>query len=199
MTFDKINRRAHLYLGLFLLGWLFMYGITSVAFSHPQIFEDWYDDGKPLWNVLLDREYAIETVGVELDSVGRRILEDSGIRWDDPVTVHETSDGRIVVSLGKFFTLTRMTYTPEERRLVVDKRRFRWDRVMSGMHARAGFGEKGVLEDAWAVLVDVVMAAVVLWIVSGTVMWWRLSQTRRWGALALAAGFATFLLFSLTL
>ena len=30
MTFTHFNRRLHLYLGLALLPWLFMYGISSI-------------------------------------------------------------------------------------------------------------------------------------------------------------------------
>ena len=32
MTFSHINRRTHLYLGLSLLPWLFMYAISSATF-----------------------------------------------------------------------------------------------------------------------------------------------------------------------
>ena len=39
MTFSHLNRRLHLYLGLALLPWFFMYGISSVPFAHNQFFE----------------------------------------------------------------------------------------------------------------------------------------------------------------
>ena len=38
MTFSHVNRRVHLYLGLFLLPWLFMYGISSLPFAHAPFF-----------------------------------------------------------------------------------------------------------------------------------------------------------------
>ena len=34
MTFAQLNRRTHLYLGLALLPWFFMYGISSLPFAH---------------------------------------------------------------------------------------------------------------------------------------------------------------------
>ena len=50
MTFSHFNRRVHLYLGLFLLPWLFMYGISSVPFAHTPFFEKWDAARKlPLW------------------------------------------------------------------------------------------------------------------------------------------------------
>ena len=39
MTFPHFNRRLHLYLGLALLPWLFMYGLSSIPFAHTQYFE----------------------------------------------------------------------------------------------------------------------------------------------------------------
>jgi hypothetical protein len=38
MTFDKINRRLHLYLGLFLGPWLVMYGVSSFILIHQSWF-----------------------------------------------------------------------------------------------------------------------------------------------------------------
>ena len=38
MTFSHLNRRVHLYLGLALLPWFFMYGISSLPFAHNQFF-----------------------------------------------------------------------------------------------------------------------------------------------------------------
>ena len=37
MTFGKINRRTHLYLGLFLLPWLAMYGVSSFDHHSPSL------------------------------------------------------------------------------------------------------------------------------------------------------------------
>src|ERR1051325_8927513 len=38
ITFDKINRRTHLYLGLFLMPWLLMYGVSSFIVIHQPWF-----------------------------------------------------------------------------------------------------------------------------------------------------------------
>src|SRR4030095_7176104 len=38
MNFDKINRRTHLYLGLFLLPWLTMYGVSAFFVIHQPPF-----------------------------------------------------------------------------------------------------------------------------------------------------------------
>ena len=39
----------------------------------------------------------------------------------------------------------------------------------------------------WAVVVDMMAAAMVVWGCSGPLMWWQMKSLRRWGAVALAA------------
>ena len=59
MTFAQFNRRLHLYLGLALLPWLFMYGISSVPFAHNQFFERRdAAKGLPIWT--LRAEYPFD-------------------------------------------------------------------------------------------------------------------------------------------
>lgn len=36
----KLVRRAHLYAGLFMTPWVFLYGVTAVLFNHPDLFSD---------------------------------------------------------------------------------------------------------------------------------------------------------------
>ena len=36
----KLLRRAHLYAGLFMVPWVFLYGITALLFNHPDAFAD---------------------------------------------------------------------------------------------------------------------------------------------------------------
>ena len=50
----------------------------------------------------------------------------------------------------------------------------------------------GFWDSVWAVVVDVVSVALILWIFSGLLMWWSLPVTRAWGWLALASGTHVF-------
>jgi len=53
-SFDQINRRTHLYLGLFLTPWLLMYGVSSVLISH----HSWFRSAQPpAWQPVFEREY----------------------------------------------------------------------------------------------------------------------------------------------
>jgi hypothetical protein len=50
-SFDKINRRVHLYLGLLLAPWLLMYGVSSFIVIH----ETWFKMAR-------EREWELEAV-----------------------------------------------------------------------------------------------------------------------------------------
>ncbi len=83
--------------------------------------------------------------------------------------------------------------------MTVEDRRFRWDHFLTGMHARGGFEQEGLLDRSWSVIVDLVCAAIVLWIASGLYMWWGLQSARRWGLITIAAGTVAFVFFTMRL
>ena len=49
MTFDKFNRRTHLYVGLTLLLWFFMYGLSSFPLAHKSAPPNWLVRGVYMW------------------------------------------------------------------------------------------------------------------------------------------------------
>jgi hypothetical protein len=92
-----------------------------------------------------------------------------------------------------------LKYYTDRKRLTVEDRRFRWDHFLTGMHARGGFEQASVLDRSWSVIVDIVSVAMLLWIASGPYMWWELPGQRRWGWVAILAGTAAFVVFTLNL
>ncbi len=190
MRFSSFVRRLHLYLGMSLLPWFLMYGLSSLVFNHPRPFN--YLFGPTEWTPRLERSYNLPvTPDGDGRAFGAKILKDLGLEgafgvyWPGPREFH--------VYRFDFWNATQVRYLLDERRLVVLDKKFRWDHFLTGMHARGGFEQATLGDDAWAVIVDVVGVAMVLWVATGVYMWWQVRQTRRWGALALAAGFASFL------
>src|SRR5579862_7598944 len=75
--FDKINRRAHLYSGLFFLPWFLFYGLSAAVFNHPK----WFDGAEVKRKLLFDRPYPVQCpnpVG-DLRPFAERALRDSGL------------------------------------------------------------------------------------------------------------------------
>jgi hypothetical protein len=203
MTFAHLNRRVHLYLGLALLPWFFMYGISSVPFAHTPYF-DARDAARklPLWT--LRAEKTIDVIvpdGADeraLRSLGAALLEHAGISGASFGTYRQ-SPTQINVYAYSFRNSTQLKYFIDTKRLTVEDRRFRWDHFLTGMHARGGFEDDGILVRSWSVLVDVVSVSMIVWVVSGLYMWWHVPGQRRWGWIAIVAGVLSFLTFTIRL
>ena len=201
MTFPHFNRRLHLYLGLALLPWFFMYGISSVPFAHNQFFERRdAARGLPLWTLRSERQLDLDVPEDPdaLRALGSRLLREAGIEGTN-FGVYRQSENQVNVYSYSFWKSTQLKYFIDRRRLTVEDRRFRWDHFLTGMHARGGFEQEGFLQDSWSVVVDLVCLGIVLWIASGLYMWWHVPGHRRWGWAAILGGAASFFLFTMNL
>ena len=189
MTFDRFNRRLHLYLGLSLLPWFFVYGVSSAPFSHAQYFNQ-LDKAKglPDWTPRFERPYDVPVPeGGNLRTLAARIVKDAGI--DGAFGAYRLGPNRINVYVHTFWRATQIQYRLDEKKLVAEDRRFRWDHFLTGLHARGGFEQEGLLQNSWSVVVDLVSLGMLVWIASGIYMWWNLRPVRRWGWLALGLDF----------
>ena len=198
MTFPHLNRRVHLYLGLALLPWFLMYGISSVPFAHNQFFERRdAAKGLPLWTLRSTHtvDAAIPAEPGQLRSFGASLLQQAGVTAGT-FGAYRQSPTQVNVYVYSFRTSTQLKYYADEKRLTVEDRRFRWDHFLTGMHARGGFEQESLLVRSWSVVVDLVCLAIVVWIASGVYMWWGLPGSRRLGWLAIVAGTLAFVVFT---
>jgi hypothetical protein len=198
MTFAHLNRRVHLYTGLALLPWLFMYGISSVPFAHTAFF-DQRDKAKnlPLWTLRAERtiDLPIPDDPAQLRELGRALLAQAGVAATS-FGAYRQGPSQVNVYAYSFWHSTQLKYFADQKRLTVEDRRFRWDQFLTGMHGRGGFEQEGVFQDSWSVVVDLVCLMILVWIASGLYMWWGLPALRTWGWLAILSGVASFLFFT---
>jgi hypothetical protein len=201
MTFSHFNRRLHLYLGLALLPWFFMYGISSVPFAHSQLF-DKRDAAKglPLWTLRSEQSIDLQIPDdpEALRALGASLLKQAAIEGTSFGTYRQ-GPNQVNVYSYSFWKSTQLKYSADRKKLTVEDRRFRWDHFLTGMHARGGFEQEGVLATSWSVVVDVVCLGMILWTVSGLYMWWGLPSQRRWGWIAIFGGTASFVAFTISL
>jgi len=198
MTFSHFNRRLHLYLGLTLLPWFFIYGLSSVPFSHPSWGQKIYQDGVPNWKLRFERTYELPLpVDGDLKQIGALLANEAGA--NGTYGAYRPNPNRINVYVHTFWNATQLSYDVPAKKLKAEDRRFRWDQWLTGIHARGGFQHDGWLDDAWAVVVDVVNTGFLVWIASGLYMWWQLPQCRKWGWLTLGASVGSFVIFLLAL
>jgi hypothetical protein len=201
VTYSHLNRRLHLYLGMALMPWFFMYGISSLPFAHNQFF-DQRDAAKglPLWTLRAERtlDMPVPQDSAGLRAFGATLLDYAGIAGTSFGTYRQ-SPTQINVYSYSFWKSTQLKYFIDQKKLTVEDRRFRWDHFLTGMHARGGFEQESFFQRSWSIVVDIVCVSMIVWIASGLFMWWELPGQRRWGWLAILGGTASFLFFTLRL
>jgi hypothetical protein len=201
MTLSHLNRRVHLYLGLALLPWFFMYGLSSVPFAHTPFFERRdAARGLPMWTLRAEHQVDLP---VSEDPQEMRRLGAALLRQGNVVTssfgVYRQSPTQLNVYAYSFWHSTQIKYFIDQRRMTVEDRRFRWDQFLTGMHARGGFEQDSLMDRSWSVIVDLVCLGILLWIASGLYMWWSLPGSRRSGWVAIVAGTIAFVVFTIRL
>jgi hypothetical protein len=194
MTFPHLNRRTHLYLGLVLMPWFVIYGLSSIPFSHPAWGQSYYDDGVPQWTTRVERRYELPVpADGDVKQIGALLAKEVGAKGR--VGASRQGKHRINAYVHTFRGATQIEYDLETKQLRARDRRFRWDQWLTGVHARGGYHGLSALDDGWAVTVDLAAAGLLLWVFSGIYMWWKLPGQRRWGWVALLAGCAVFGVF----
>ncbi len=91
MTFDRVNRRTHLYLGIALAPWFLLYAVSSVVLNHGALVKSPRKSGDPEWKKQFERAYRLPPITEDSDpwALGETILKEHGIegrypaRFDD--------------------------------------------------------------------------------------------------------------------
>ena len=189
--FYRLNRRTHLYLGLFLLPWLLMYGARSLLINHP----DWFKSShEPVWQPLFGRECHVPVADQDdVRVVAARVLGECGL--PGAFWAQRQKPGVLLITRFRFRDQTRLTYQIAEHRLTAVRQEPPWALVLHRLHTRGGFAQSGFWDQLRAWLVDLNCVALLAWIATGLVMWWRIPTARNWGAIACGAGLLAFVLF----
>jgi hypothetical protein len=105
----------------------------------------------------------------------------------------------VIITRNDLLTPRRLTFTPDTRILLIEKLPYRTNVMLERFHRRRGYATEYGVDTAWAVTVDLLIAAMLFWVLSGLWMWWEMKVTRTLGALALTGGAALFALFILAI
>ncbi len=194
MSFDKINRRTHLYLGLFLMPWLLMYGVSSFLIIHGS----WFGAEKePAREAVFERPYSrpVASQGKnnepDLRAAAQEILKDCNL--EGAFWVDKPNPEMLHIDRFSFRDSINLTYSIKDQKLKAERQPMPWARVPLRMHFRGGYGQPGFGDRFWGLLVDIACVGIIIWVASGLIMWWRLPRLRAWGTIAVAGGFLSFL------
>jgi hypothetical protein len=198
-SFALIVRRVHLYLTLICLPWFVMYGITAIAFNHKDWFagpDDLYNVSGPNWTKEDSWKCSIEVPdeGQVPTEVAARMLEQAGIEAD-AFGAFRSGKKQVSAYVTEFWNTRRIVYDVETQQLSLFTRKPVTATTMTLMHSRAGYRHDSLPNDVWAIMVDTVVIAILVWVASGLYMWWQQKSLRRIGGVALIAGTMTFAAF----
>ena len=182
-------RRIHLYLGMLLLPWMLMYAASTVVFNHRGLSSHGPGVDRQ-WQRLWEKEYRVEvpTAAEALRETARRVLADQGIKGAYFV---QRQGQRLNINVPSFRQPLRLSYDLDAGRLRAEQRKNSWTEVLLRLHTRTGYGQPGLLNNVWALFVDLYCVTALVWIATGLYLWWKLPSTRGWGWLAIAGGLAS--------
>jgi hypothetical protein len=189
---SKAIRQIHLYLALFLGPWVLVYSISTIVMNHRTWFRG-EEAPPPPWDLVSDGTYDGEfPPQSDPQQMARQIL--ASLQMDGN---HQASlrNGKLVITRQDALRPARVTYTPEDRRLVVERQAWEGAAFLERIHRRRGFRSPYVLDDAWGLSVDLFIAAVLFWTLSGLWLWWEMRPTRRLGGIVLVSGITLFAVF----
>jgi hypothetical protein len=109
------------------------------------------------------------------------------------------ADGRLTINRQGMLSPRRITFTPHDRRVLVERMDLETSGFLNRFHRRRGYQQPFAADKAMAVSVDAVIVAMVFWALSGLWMWWEMRTTRLWGIACVATGLGIFTLFVLTI
>jgi hypothetical protein len=186
-----------MYLALFLFPWMLMYAISTAAMNHRASFTA--SGAAPL---TYERERMLDyggffPDGADVRTISRQIL--SSLDLEGSHGVARRADGAIVITRNDLLTPRRLTYTPADRTILIERLPRRANALLERFHRRRGYSTGYVVDTAWAISVDLVIAAMLFWVLSGLWMWWEMKVTRLLGASALLGGAGLFAFYLMVL
>jgi hypothetical protein len=189
--FSKIVRRTHMYIALFLFPWMAMYALSTFVMNHRDFFIAKYGRGPAPFEVERELTYnGSFPQDAEPRLIARQIL--SSLDLEGAHGANRRKDGAIVINRQDLVTPRRITYTPADGKLVIEKMQYRTNAFLERFHRRRGYSTGYLLDTVWAVSVDLVIVAMVFWVLSGLWLWWEMKVTRGFGMLSLAGGIGLF-------
>ncbi|MCZ6672986.1 MAG: hypothetical protein O7C75_08605 [Verrucomicrobia bacterium] len=188
---NLIFRRTHLYLGMFLVPWIFIYAFSTFMLNHGPTFRK-LRPGPDAWIQLWKKDYSIDLPESqeELREWAGAVLEENGYGGLQ-FGVQRNSE-RALINSVRFLKHIRVTYRLAEKKLFAERRESSWVETFLRLHFRHGYGQGNVMQFTWGLIVDVVCVSFLVWIVTGLYLWWKIPHTRNWGWVAIGAGTISF-------
>lgn len=192
-VFEPWNRRAHYFLGLYFLFFVWLFALTGLLLNHPQWeFAQFWPQRK-----VANSEHAITwpNVGSPLEAardLSRQLALEGEIEW----VTNRVDSARLefrVVRPGLTVDVKSDAASGQAR---VQRTELNAWGVVRLLHTFTGVRTNDprknerdwIFTSLWALAMDAVAAGLVVMVASGVVIWWRSGERRAAGVLSLALG-----------
>jgi hypothetical protein len=183
-----------MYLALALAPWVLMYALSTMAMNHRDFFRRVYGTSEPVFHKESELAYRGSFApGAKPRDMARQILK--ALDMDGFHFARRESDGRLVIFREDPVAPKRVTFTPADKKVVVERQELRTPAFLEEMHRSRGYSRDYPWRNPWGFSVDLVIVSMVFWAASGIWMWIELKETRRLGLLFSAAGILLFAFF----
>ena len=192
------NRRLHYYLGLYFLLFIWLFSFTGLLLNHPR----WSlsripNDANPAY----ERPIEPPRGGADLERA-RDVMRQLGLSGEIDWPQAAQAQGRLDFNIAYPKQATQVRVDLARRRATVQQvDRSLWSglRIMhtfSGWrYTSAGTSRDWLVTSVWVVAMDALAAGLLVMVFGSYYMWWRLGRMRVVGWVALAAGWASCVLF----
>jgi len=190
-SMNLIFRRTHLYLGMLLIPWIFVYAFSSFMLNHGPAFRQLRpaaDAYERLWEKDFEKEVPQNQEALRAWAIN--VLEEQGIKA--PSMGVNRNAQRVLITAQRFLRPIRVTYRFSDGKLLAEQREGSFFEAMLRLHFRHGYGQGSPMQWLWGLLVDVVCLSFIVWVITGLYLWWKMPHTRNWGWVAIVAGFVSF-------
>ena len=192
-TLEKWNRRAHFYLGLYFVFFLWLFSLTGLMLNHGQ------------WAVSLAANRRVESrfarsielpAGATVLEQARDVMRQLGLVGE--IDLVPQQPGWLLFNTSRPSDANQVRVNLEQRLASVQHfesghlARFRTLHTFSGSRYNQPASQRDwVVTSVWVFAMDALAAGLIVMIVGSYYMWWRLKPDRRLGLLVLAAGILT--------
>jgi hypothetical protein len=197
--FEVWNRRAHYYLGLYLLLFVWLFCFTGLLLNHPEWrFADFWPTRK---QSTIDRSIRRPPAGSDVQQA-RDILSQLGLQGEIEWTVERENLSRFEFRASRPGHIYEIKTDLDLGRATVQRIDVNAWGVMRILHTfsgvRAGDARNErdwTLTSIWVFAMDAVAAGLIVMVLGSYYMWWRLPRKRLWGLVALLSGWVTCVVF----
>jgi hypothetical protein len=199
-AFELWNRRAHYYIGLFLLWFVWLFAFTGLLLNHPNwAFAEFWPTRK---QTSFERRITRPPAGTDLDQA-RNILRQLGVRGEIEWTSTRENSGRIDFRASRPGSIVEIKTDLDRGRAEVQRIDVNAWGVARILHTftgvRAGDSRNQrdwILTTVWAWSMDATAVGLIIMVLGSYYMWWRLPRKRVPGIVALAFGWLLCALFA---